>query len=482
MNCWKQNKQKSQQQNKATSHTTSRTPRTCLSEQPNISAFRLLLILLSLPSLAPLPKTFSKLSLLLGRCHTNKHLDNPRRRFLVHGSSLGSIIVANRLQSVQSCFEHHLRPSQSFPPNHRAHLLWRVSVYLALGCRLRRLRHLLPRWPLHCLVTLSCRCERHNCRASDPILGNWSTPETDVPIFYPRLLISSSSTMDSLNGTRTRLPTPAKFLGRTKRKRPRISEPIGPIKNSRGPDLVRSESLMIVPGIKDCSPTEILPQEEAVGAKKTTRRISASFNKQGLQPLSGSPTVAKSDVNATTLAQALPSKLPTKRVPPTHGRKVALTASSTFNIIPSLDKIPQVQAQTENIPPAEMGATPPTRKPPNLPKSQLPKSRTMSVLTELKSISRPSLASRAGNSRLFSGSSRKTSTSSSSSTLLGASSSRLRLPRPSLTSLPRSSRPTTPETAPAPMKHGQISTSQSSAYWSGRFMSLHDRYLSEGLN
>ncbi|KAH6894473.1 hypothetical protein B0T10DRAFT_252631 [Thelonectria olida] len=288
--------------------------------------------------------------------------------------------------------------------------------------------------------------------------------------------------MDTINGAVTRLPTPAQLLGRSKRKRPRISEPIGPVKNSRGPDVVRSENLTIVPGIKDCSPSEFLPDEEAADAKKTTRRISASFNKQGNQPLSSCPTVAKSDFNATTLSQSLKSRLPTKNTPLTQGRKVALTASSTFNIIPSLDKIPQDHAQNENIPPADSGASPPPHQQPTLPKSQLPKSRTMSVLTELKtSISRPTLASRTGSSRLFGGSSRKTSRSSSSSTLLGASSSRLRLPRQSLTSLPHPSRPTTPEDDPSPMLPGQINTAQSSAYWSGRFMSLHDRFLAESL-
>ncbi|KAF7548972.1 hypothetical protein G7Z17_g6702 [Cylindrodendrum hubeiense] len=273
----------------------------------------------------------------------------------------------------------------------------------------------------------------------------------------------------------TRLPMATKLLSKTKRKRPRISGPMGPVKNSRGPDFIRSENLVIVPGIKNCSSEELLLDKEIAEAKKTTRRISASFQKQG--PPSSHPTTAKSDFNVTTSCQLNPPKRLPITMSLTSTTKAWLTTSSTFDAIPSLDTI----HQDENAPPADHEASIPSQ-PTARPKSQLPKSRTMSVLTDLKSsISRPSLVSRSGNPRAFSGSSRKTSLSSSTSTLVAASSSRLRLPRPSLTSLSRSSRSTTPEIS-IQLLPGQINTAQPSAYWSGRFMALHDRFLGESLN
>ncbi|KAH7175428.1 hypothetical protein EDB81DRAFT_895954 [Dactylonectria macrodidyma] len=276
----------------------------------------------------------------------------------------------------------------------------------------------------------------------------------------------------------SRLPkstSTTKLLSKTKRKRPTISGPMGPIKNSRGPDFVRSEQLIIVPAIKDCSSEESLFVKGISEAKKTTRRISASFQKQG--PPSSHPTTAKSDFNATTTCQINPSKRLPTTMSLTATTKSWITPNLTFGNMPSHDTIPQ----DENAPPPGHEAVSP-RQPTAPPKSQLTKSRTLSVLTDLKSsISRPSLASRSANSRAFSGSSRKTSLSSSASTLVAASSSCLRPPRPSLTSLSRSSSSSTPET-PHQLQPGQIDKAQPSAYWSGRFMALHDRLLAESLD
>ncbi|KAK7422954.1 hypothetical protein QQZ08_009312 [Neonectria magnoliae] len=281
----------------------------------------------------------------------------------------------------------------------------------------------------------------------------------------------------------SRLPTPAKLLARTKRPRPTISGPVGPIKNSRGPDFIRSKNLVIVPGIKDCGSDESLLDKE-VEAKKTTRRISASFQKQG--PPSSHATIAKSDFNVTAACrESLPQRSPPQRSPPqrlpktmslTQATKAWLASSSSFDLIPSFDIIPH----DENTPPSQ--EAPPPAPTATLPKSQLPKSRTMSILTDLKSsISRPSLASRCANSRAFSGASHKTSQSSPTSTLITGSSSGLCLPQPSLALLSKASQSNTPETPPQ-LLPGQVNKAQPSAYWSGRFVSLHDRFLAESLN
>ncbi|KAF4968172.1 hypothetical protein FZEAL_10428 [Fusarium zealandicum] len=278
--------------------------------------------------------------------------------------------------------------------------------------------------------------------------------------------------LDSRASSRSRLSTSAKVLAKARRKRPAISAPIGPIKNSRGADFARSDTFIVVPCIKDCESNESLPEKENIEAKKTTRRISASFSTRG--PLASIPTVAKSDFNATTTRQ--PSA-ETKPVPKgfsfRKASKVRLTSSSSFSIFPSLETI----VQDENVPPPDHPDTAPstaTFKASG--KSRLPKSRTMSVLSEIKtSMSRPSLNARTANFRAMGDQSHQAS-SSPSNTHFVPSSSRIRLPRPSLTSASRSSSSSSTETTTQPdPKH--ITAAQNSAYWSGRFMSLQDRFL-----
>ncbi|KAF7563868.1 hypothetical protein G7046_g282 [Stylonectria norvegica] len=258
-----------------------------------------------------------------------------------------------------------------------------------------------------------------------------------------------------------------------KLRRPNISSPIGPVKFSRGPDLTRSSTLTIVPGIKDCtttassSPLLTSPPPDL----KTTRRVSAGFHAPG--PLASSPTVAKSPFNVCSVPGA--AARPLRKMVASEARG-GLTTSLTFDLLPRMEDM----VQDENVPPSADGVSSPltttTASTPVI-KSQLPKSRTMSVLHDLKtSISRPSLTARSVNSRSFAGSSRKTSSSSTTSTFVASSTSRLRLPRPSLTSLSRSSRSTSPEPLPQ-----QIATAQPSAYWTGRFVALQDRFLSENL-
>ncbi|KAF4973510.1 hypothetical protein FSARC_207 [Fusarium sarcochroum] len=288
---------------------------------------------------------------------------------------------------------------------------------------------------------------------------------------------SSRTGLESRAPSRLRLPTPANLLTRVKRKRPVISAPIGPIKNSRGPDFTRSNTLIIVPAINDCGSDESLSDKENVEAKKATRRISASFSTHG--SLASPPTVAKSCLTATTSSQSLSKAAPVKPLPTVRSSKnvskTTLAESSSYGVFPSLDTI----IQDENIPPPDHKESAPAEScsQPMI-KSRLPKSRTLSVLSEIKSsISRPSLNVKPSSSRPLAEQSRKTSASSSNS-LFASSTSRLRLPRASLTSLSRSSSPSTTATE-VPPDPNQITTSQPSAYWSGRFSALHDRFLSE---
>lgn len=102
--------------------------------------------------------------------------------------------------------------------------------------------------------------------------------------------------------------------------RPVISEPFGPIKTSRGPDFSRSETFLVVPGIKDCVAKPALDKQEQ--QKENIRTISAGFPKH---PLSSKPTLARSGVTVT---------------------RGPLKTSSTVSLLPQHD---------ENVPPGASG-------------------------------------------------------------------------------------------------------------------------------
>ncbi|RTE73605.1 hypothetical protein BHE90_011970 [Fusarium euwallaceae] len=279
--------------------------------------------------------------------------------------------------------------------------------------------------------------------------------------------------LESRMASRPRLSTPAKVLVRVKKKRPTISAPIGPIKNSRGPDLTRSESFMIVPGIKDCTSEEIFCDNDDVEAKKAARRISAGFSEHG--SLTSPPMVAKSAFNATRTSRIPSSKnSPPSLVSLRQTSNGSLMTSSSYSGFPSLETI----VQDENVPPGHEDS-PPLKENPKPAKSRLPKSRTMNALSELKnSISKPSLNSRPANLR--GDQSRQVSSSSSMSIkIFSSSSSRLRLPRPSLTSLSRRSSGSSTLENQEPPDPRKVSSAQPSEYWSGRFVSLNDRFSAE---
>ncbi|KAM0495096.1 hypothetical protein ACHAP8_008231 [Fusarium lateritium] len=279
-----------------------------------------------------------------------------------------------------------------------------------------------------------------------------------------------------LPSSKLRLPTTSNFLTRSKRKRPVVSGPIGPIKNSRGPDFVRSDTLIIVPTIKDCCSDDSSSDKDNAQAIKTTRRISASFSTHG--SLTSPPTVAKSGLTATVSHQSLLSAAPVKPLPTTASftnfSRKALVNSSSYGVYPSMDSI-----QDENVPPQDHKEVAPAESAPQtMNKSRLPKSRTMAVLSEIKtSISRTSMNTKSSSPRPLADQSRKTSASSTSS-LFTSSTSRLCLPGSSLASASRSSSASTTVTELL-ANPNSITTSQPSAYWSGRFVSLHDRFLAE---
>lgn len=273
-----------------------------------------------------------------------------------------------------------------------------------------------------------------------------------------------SSTNRALTRLGLRLKTP----------RPVISAPIGPIKNSRGPDFSRSETFTIVDAINDC----VLPSPVSPSKKKTekARNISAGFPRES--SLASKPTVARSDVTAMTAAAK-----PLSRKTTNHVRRTSLSASpklpsypvlktsSTVALLPLNDSLHK--HHDENTPPGSGVAKPK----PTVIQSKIPKSRTMSVLHDLKtSLSRPSLTSKASATSQTSATDSPPSSTSNNSARIPSSASRLCFLGHSQTSLSPSS--TSCASEPDPLL---IHTAQPSAYWSGRFMSLYDKFSAETL-
>lgn len=259
-----------------------------------------------------------------------------------------------------------------------------------------------------------------------------------------------------------------------KKRRPLISAPVGPVKSSRGADLIRSERLIIVDTIDDCetASSDSTLRHHSHLPTHSLRHISDSFRSDGQLP--SSPADDSCDIASTpTIKAYLESK---------SSKKPRRSLLSTTSSIPkpsfktALLTVSVTAQQDENIPPASDGLfhlNPPAQRA----ASKLPKSRTMSALHELKtSISRPSLVARSVNTSAVGGPSAKSSPSSGGTTLTPINLPDLKMSQPSTTSLARSARDYTPEASTF-----EIINAHSSAYWTGRFMALQDRFSSENL-
>ncbi|KAI8240051.1 hypothetical protein K4K55_001211 [Colletotrichum sp. SAR 10_96] len=182
-------------------------------------------------------------------------------------------------------------------------------------------------------------------------------------------------------------------------------------------------------------------------AASHARRISAGFSHGG--PLSSNPTVASFDVNALTGAAARNDE---NQPPLSKSGEVAFTSSSESS--PSLAPSSGIQSKFNSRPSSRVE------------KKRIPKSRTMTVLSNLTaSLSRTSLTSFTSDRKA------STSRSVSSRKVSGSSTSTL-----STTDTSRVPTPMSAEVNPL-----IINTAQSSQYWAGRFQSLHDRFHNEDL-
>ncbi|KAG6049005.1 hypothetical protein E4U39_006668 [Claviceps sp. Clav50 group G5] len=274
-----------------------------------------------------------------------------------------------------------------------------------------------------------------------------------------------------------------------------ISAPQGPVKTSRGPDLIRSEGLELVDSIKDCESGASTPATSISVASRRSRRISASFLSTSTAAPSTSPIVAASDIKAVTYIQA------TKASKSSFGRRPALLSlSSTRSLLKQPSRYTLVAQSSplgveneENVAPWGAKQYPvrdmdmkPTRS--SKQESKLPRSRTMTVLQGLKkSFSRPSLAP----ARTFSLENKMTPSKNSpiaqradytsSPLALTLSSSPLSSASTARTPTPHDATSRSAASRPQP-DISQVDAAQSAEYWCGRFMALQDRFLSENLD
>jgi hypothetical protein len=291
---------------------------------------------------------------------------------------------------------------------------------------------------------------------------------------------SSNSSLPLWSRASTRLG-----IRRKSSSRPAISVPFGPVKNSRGPDLSRSDTLIIVDGIDDCAYSNLpsIGSESNVGravrAKPgltaATKRLSASFPQL---PSAASPTVAKSNITATTnCIQAPLNKMSVNELrktsypaSPRPANRSGLKNGSTVSMLPHAS---QPLRHDQNTAPG-----PGSLRSKDLPKprvgSRLPTSRTISNLQDLKDMVPHRLVVENKTSIVSDKSSQATSPGVITQMALDTD---MRTPPSSQTSFLTHS----VESIYQDFDPQLVIEAQPSAYWSGRFVSLHDKYSTESL-
>lgn len=243
-----------------------------------------------------------------------------------------------------------------------------------------------------------------------------------------------------------------------------ISQPIGPIANSRGPDLTRSHTFVIVEGIKDCGPKVDATTPAVTEVLKFRKRLSV-----GIRGTLSSTQLVTSDKSKkqSSRKMSFSSLLPRPR----------FHSSASTTLLPLSNENPQDKA-TAVAPEssAEDG------KPKNQPQSRIPKSQTMNALCEIKNSASTHVLRSVQSSD--STDSAASNDSKSQYSLATASSTTLTSPTQTEKDLsPSSASSFNLLDQPSPRKphFTDVTEPQPSAYWCGRFVSLLDRACTEKL-
>ncbi|KAJ2965262.1 hypothetical protein NQ176_g10698 [Zarea fungicola] len=263
-----------------------------------------------------------------------------------------------------------------------------------------------------------------------------------------------------------------------------ISSPFGPVKNSRGPDLIRSDDFIIVDAIKDCGTAVNSSEGVPLGASKPDKKMGIGIvakrtllKRQSLVALTSTPKSDSHSAATTPRCKNFDEVEMSLSVSKLESAATSTTSLFTVNhdheyTHTSKPQKPRSPLQTQN-----KFAT------------KLPKSRTMSVLQDIKnSVPRrthfPTSASKTLSKRS------DPNLKQAGITTMDRLRSRRRLSREESAPSSRHScttNITTPDPGIQCIDHkqqvealpGQITNAQTSAYWSGRFTALRDRFSTE---
>ena len=274
--------------------------------------------------------------------------------------------------------------------------------------------------------------------------------------------------------TRLRIPSSRRSYisipDQRKAPRPRISEPFGPVTSSRGPNLIRSQKFTLVAGIEACGSSEPLKDENCTKSRPLAPDMLAGSPKPDTTPGEASRTRPQSDSCRYT---------PSSSSRYTHGNSRSKNVSMA-RIIPRPDDMKPAQTRlgllktNENI----RFGTLHTEKLKYSLNNKLPKSRTTGVLQDLKtSLSRPTLTVRSANSSSVS-LLREAKSQSSSSNILPIKDSDQ---DSDLTATAQNEQRFQDPPRGCEARWEQITAAHPSSYWTGRFISVHDKLSSEEL-
>ncbi|KAJ3485605.1 hypothetical protein NLG97_g6781 [Lecanicillium saksenae] len=261
-----------------------------------------------------------------------------------------------------------------------------------------------------------------------------------------------------------------------------ISSPIGPVKNSRGPDFTRSEGLIIVDAIRDCGPSDENESIDSVAAALPEKKKALSL-------------FARKTLLKTQSLASLAS--PAKTVAP-HSVTTPRSKFDQDEISSSISKLKSASISTTTVftVNGDHEYTHTTKPPESVspPKSRLrfatklPKSKTMNVLQDIKN-SAPSRANIPSTIRRPQAKKSDISLKQPDMPKMDIFRSLRRRSREESVSSNRHSSTTnitTPdssgqidETTEYLPRPGQVVHAQTSAYWTGRFITLRDRLSTE---
>lgn len=259
-----------------------------------------------------------------------------------------------------------------------------------------------------------------------------------------------------------------------------ISSPVGPIKTSRGIDLTRSDTFTIVDAINNCG-SESREKTTATPAK-LARRISATLRKENIVYSASSVTVSKIVAPNSTLKSgkrtfSFTSLLPKSKLPD--------SSSTNLNLL-NIKRKPLAGEENRSSRMVATSKDEAVKQPGSF--SKLPRARTMQSLCEVQKAHSLSVSETAPvtnipetvpeivSTRFISRSKPILDTSSSTNTLDSIAQSQCGVSQSSMSSVENVTKSASPQ-----LSFSHVGMPQPSEYWTGRFVSVHDRFCGERL-